>query len=221
MHYEEHENTVVPLDINPRMGCNGCELWKPAAAIVAILLTTLMLLIRKPKTAVKQALARVVGHRTTSELYQDREQVAADLAARLSLTREQQGELVDVVRRECKCYAGLLGTFRAGHKGYADKFETPKLYPGRMAMAARWDSPDEKDRQGKPWLNGLPRLIFISDMGDALSAPVPVDYLRSEIIENAVSKDGRRHLWLWLTKRHGRWAIPLRAKSFGFLDKHP
>ena len=43
--------------INPRMGCDGCELWKPAAAIVAILLTTLMLLIRKPKTAVKQALA--------------------------------------------------------------------------------------------------------------------------------------------------------------------
>ena len=192
--------------INPEMGCDGCELWKRAAAIVAILLAMLLLLTKKPKAKVKQALDRAVGDRETSELYRDRERVAEELATHLSLTREQQKQVVDVVRRECKCYAGLLGTMRAGHVGYADQFEMPKAYPGRVADAASWGLPDEKETRDKPWLEGLRRLIFISDMGDALSASVPFAYLRDEIIQNAVSEGGRRHLWLWLTKRPGRMA---------------
>jgi protein gp37 len=192
--------------INPVMGCDGCELWKPAAAIAAILMTMLFLVTKKPKAIVKRAIARSVGDRKTSEMYRDRERVAEELATRLGLPREQQKQVVDVVRGECKCYAGLLGTFRAGHAGYADGFESPKQYPGRVANAAGWDLPDAKEIQEKPWLKGLPRLIFISDMGDALSASVPFDYLRGEIIENAVSEDGSRHLWLWLTKRPGRMA---------------
>jgi protein gp37 len=52
----------------------------------------------------------------------------------------------------------------------------------------------------------MPRLIFISDMGDALCDTVPFPYLRMEIIENVVSPQGRRHCWLWLTKRPKRMA---------------
>jgi len=55
----------------------------------------------------------------------------------------------------------------------------------------------------------LPRLIFISDMGDALSSRVPFDYLEREIIRNVTSEAGQRHVWLWLTKR------PERMASFG------
>ena len=192
--------------INPVMGCDGCELWKPAAAIAAIMLAMLLLLTKKPKGIVKPAVDRAVSDRETSELYRDREQIAEDLAGSLGLTREQKKQVVDVLREECMCYAGLLGVMRAGHAGYADKFEMPKVYPGRVADAASWDLPDEKETRDKPWLEGLRRLIFISDMGDALSASVPFAYLRDEIIENAVSEDGRRHLWLWLTKRPGRMA---------------
>ncbi len=43
-------------------------------------------------------------------------------------------------------------------------------------------------------------------MGDALSAGIPFDYLRTEIVKNVTSADGQRHLWLWLTKRPGRMA---------------
>lgn len=38
-------------------------------------------------------------------------------------------------------------------------------------------------------------------MGDALSQDVPFDYLKQEIVDVAVSDDGSRHVWLWLTKR--------------------
>ena len=49
-------------------------------------------------------------------------------------------------------------------------------------------------------------MIFISDMGDALSGAIPFEYLQSEIIDVAGSDAGRRHLWLWLTKRPDRMA---------------
>jgi protein gp37 len=192
--------------MNPVMGCHGCELWKPAAVIAAIMLARLLQLTKKPKGIAKPAVNRAVGDRETSELYRDREQVAEHLAGSLGLTREQKKQVVDVIREECKCYAGLLGTNRAGNPGYADKFEIPKVYPGRVAEAASWGLPTEKETRDKPWLKGFPRLIFISDMGDALSTSVPFDYQRGEIIENAVSEGGRRHLWLWLTKRPGRMA---------------
>src|SRR3712207_7534850 len=44
-----------------------------------------------------------------------------------------------------------------------------RSFPGRMAEAALWSDLTGTDRPDKPWLNGMPRLIFISDMGDALS----------------------------------------------------
>jgi len=43
-------------------------------------------------------------------------------------------------------------------------------------------------------------------MSDALSLSVAFEYLRDEIIENVVSPKGRRHCWLWLTKRPDRMA---------------
>jgi len=104
------------------------------------------------------------------------------------------------------CYAGQIHKIRAGNPGYADAFLEPKTFAGRMAKAARWSDLRGKPRPGKPWLDGLPRLIFVSDMGDALSRDVPFEFLRDEVIGAARSAAGQRHVWMWLTKQPHRMA---------------
>jgi protein gp37 len=141
-----------------------------------------------------------------SELYRDRELLADKIQTTFDTTNGVWSEIVDCIRRRAKCYAGLLGTIRAGHKGYADQFEHPKLYPTRMTAAAQWSAPTLNEMATKPWLEGCPRLIFISDMGDALSQTVSFSFLRQEIVDNVLSAEGQRHIWLWLTKRPARMA---------------
>ena len=95
-----------------------------------------------------------------------------------------------------------------GNPGYPDSFLQPKLFPGRMLEAANWSDLAGKPRKDAPWLDGLPRIIFVSDMGDSLSSvpghEIPFDYLRAEIICNVSGFSGCRHIWIWLTKRPGR-----------------
>lgn len=112
-------------------------------------------------------------------------------------------ELWDPRRDVRICYAGQLHEMRAGRPGYADDFLVPKLFPGRMAAAARWRDLTGQPRPDKPWLDGLPRLVFISDMGDALSASVSFEFLRDEVIR--VVADWR-HIGIWLTKQPQRMA---------------
>ena len=105
------------------------------------------------------------------------------------------------------CYAGTLHVrFGGVTAGYAPRFEEVTLFPGRVAEACGWSDLAGKGRANKPWLDGRPRLIFISDMSDSLSESVPFDYLRDEIAVNVASRPGRRHRWLWLTKRPDRMA---------------
>jgi protein gp37 len=105
------------------------------------------------------------------------------------------------------CYAGVLHRRYGGHSiGYARSFEEVTLFAGRMSTAAHWSDLTGELRPEKPWLDCLPRLIFVSDMSDALSSVVSFEYLRDEVIANVTSFAGRRHCWLWLTKRPGRMA---------------
>lgn len=105
------------------------------------------------------------------------------------------------------CYAGMMHVrWNGGSTGYAPTFEDVTLFPGRMTEAAKWPDLLGKDRSDKPWLNGLPRLIFVSDMSDALSEIVTFEYLKDEVISNVTSEKGQRHHWLWLTKRPNRMA---------------
>jgi protein gp37 len=106
-----------------------------------------------------------------------------------------------------KCYAGWFHVRRGGHtKGFSPIFEELTLWPGRMEQAAGWSDLTGTRRESKPWLNGLPRLIFVSDMSDALSKGVNVDFLEKEIIATVKTEQGQRHQWLWLTKRPDRMA---------------
>jgi len=127
------------------------------------------------------------------------------------------------------CYAGeQTERFGRSNPGMANEFTKPELKPGKIAECARF--PDlsgterlEKRSKGKvkykakPWLNGLPRHIFVSDMGDALTEKgfarfngkpvndiVLFNYLKQEILDVVRSDDGARHQWLWLTKRPNR-----------------
>lgn len=113
--------------------------------------------------------------------------------------------------------------------GYAREFADVTRFPGRMVKAARWSDLRGLTRDDKPWLNGAPRMIFLSDMGDALAPhksiyiegqyrPVQPGpdflYLCSEIVKNVRSPDGQRHIWLWPTKqvhRAAEFASWLRA----------
>lgn len=102
------------------------------------------------------------------------------------------------------CYAGQLTERYGGHsKGYPKRFEDVTLFPGRMAETLKWKDLTGTDRPDKPWLNGHPRMIFVSDMGDALSASVPFAYLEKEIVRTAHKSP---HTYLWLTKRPSRMA---------------
>ena len=105
------------------------------------------------------------------------------------------------------CYAGVLHERYGGmNKGFAPTFDEVTIFPGRMKIAATWGDLTGTDRPDKPWLNGLPRHIFVSDMSDALSAAVSFDYLKAEIIDVVSSDKGSRHVWMWLTKQSKRLA---------------
>jgi protein gp37 len=102
------------------------------------------------------------------------------------------------------CYAGILhDRYGGSSKGYAPTFKDVTMFPGRMEETLRWKDLRGIDRTEKPWLNGLPRIIFVSDMSDALSKAVKFDYLKKEIIDVAWKSP---HIYMWLTKRPKRMA---------------
>lgn len=112
-----------------------------------------------------------------------------------------------VIDSRCKCYAGHLHSRYSRSKGFAVNFDRLERFPGRMQKASAWSDLRGKSRIDEPWLNGLARLIFVSDMGDALAGEVDNDYLKAEVIDNVLSKKGSRHIWLWLTKRPSQMAL--------------
>lgn len=177
--------------VNPVMGCAGCELWPGRAQIVGAIKEVLPVDNTAPSTIISAAVQAAVNGRPMSGVYSNRKAIADQIQITLGLSGDNRQALLDAIRSKAKCYAGLLGTMRAGHAGYADTFELPKPYPGRTAMAAGWGTPTADEIADKPWLTGLPRLIFVSDMGDALSKGVSFDYLLTEVIDPGALRGGR------------------------------
>jgi protein gp37 len=119
------------------------------------------------------------------------------------------------------CYAGVLHRRYSGgrsNKGYARDFLVPELFPGRVLEALKAKDLRGTARPEKPWLDGYPRSIFLSDMGDALSKGVPLEYLAGEVVDQvrSAARGGRRHVWLWLTKRPSRF-----LELFDFIKSRP
>ena len=200
--------------VNPVMGCDGCELWPKLPQIAAVMVA----LLRNSSTSHRtkdEGLIRsnVEAYQHATELWHDRHQLALRLS---SLSPDILAyRWLTKIEEKFKCYAGTLHMARgvtpplfneAINKGHARVFEHPQKFPGRMAMAAKWSDHRNKPDSQPSWLSGLPRLIFISDMGDALSDSIDFKFLKSEIIDNVTSPDGHRHIWFWLSKRPRRMA---------------
>jgi protein gp37 len=100
------------------------------------------------------------------------------------------------------CYAGWLTERRKGRAGWPEEFEKPRIFLDRLPPALRWPDLTGEDRPDKPWLNGLPRLVFLNDMGDTFTESLPEDWLAPVLDQMAASP----HQWLVLTKRPRRMA---------------
>lgn len=214
--------------VNPVMGCGGCELFPSPekiltqidSALAAYRRGTAGQSRRQFRNLIEEAFNQVTtplpGHSravSTSNIWHLRQHFFD--AVRLELGREAAEKAEMVINQAVTCYAArlhlnkalsIVNPTRGANHGYAPIFETVTRFPGRVWKMAR-----ARDLRGttdpeKPWLDGCPRLIFVSDMGDAFSRDSDFGFLESEVIELIRSAHGRRHFWLWLTKRPARMA---------------
>lgn len=214
--------------INPIMGCGGCELFPSPGKVLGKVDQALAAVV-----GWTEGMARTVFKKLISEAYQQIEDPQHGHTPALTTTNiwHLRKEFVDYVTerhgrkagrtaelaiaKAIKCYAGRLhlnkafsieNPDRGVNSGYAPTFEAVTQFPGRV-----WEMARKSDLRGipdpeKPWLDGCPRLIFVSDMGDAFSRDSDFPFLEEEVIEPIRSTKGQRHFWLWLTKRPERMA---------------
>jgi protein gp37 len=186
--------------VNAVVGCGGCELWPTSSRKVERALKDVL---GESSTAALQGL---VSGWTPQDFVRRKSELAQTLADELG-NPEVVPKVKSAIDGVCRCYAGVLHSRYSGYSsGFARDFNTPEFFEGRMAQAGNWGDLSGKPRTDKPWLNGFPRLIFVSDMGDALTKGMPFPLLQKEIIDVVASEKGRRHVWFWLTKRPPRMA---------------
>lgn len=207
--------------VNPIMGCGGCELFPNPQSILKNIDDEMM----KQTTwwrsgeAYDVLLELVAGSPaggnqvTTTNIYHARHALCEYIKADVFDHGDHVdcNPLLDIIEKAVTCYAAKLHLNKAtsiynpqriANSGYAPTFESITQFPGRMAKVAKL--PDLKGRgtgTESPWKVGLPRMIFVSDMGDAFSREDDFAYLYNEAMTAITSEAGRRHLWLWLTKR--------------------
>jgi len=206
--------------VNPIMGCVGCELFpKPGDVIRAIdeaLVTAGVKLDSRKlfKELVEEAYDAIPNplpsHKravNTTNLWHLRkrfvERVGTDHG-------RQAGKAADDAIRQCvTCYAATLHLNRGAnllkpdhkpHRGYAPVFEAVTPFKGRAAEAAGWQDLLGRANQEASWKARLPRQIFVSDMGDALSAKRDFPFLKDDLLSAIRSDNGSRHIWLWLAE---------------------
>lgn len=192
--------------VNPVMGCKGCELWPSSVQHISNRLDAVF---KKEMGECSvgeytDTIKSVLGNCEVDQIARIHKDIARCLAR--ALHKDGDTALIGAIEQEFavifSCYAGASTAQMDGHStGFPTAFDRVTLFPGRMAEAAGRKDLTGTSRAKYPWRNGLPRLIFVSDMGDALSTVVPFEYLKSEIIDVVTSPKGQRHLWLWLTKR--------------------
>lgn len=117
------------------------------------------------------------------------------------------------------CYASQLVRRYAGRPGWPRKFTEPQLYVDRINKALAWSDLTGTDRPEKPWLNGMPRMIFVNDLGDAWS-PAAEKFLDlfHPLIWRMV---GSAHIWIFLTKWPDRLATYVNDWQKQYLSTWP
>lgn len=213
---------------NPIMGCPGCELFPAPAQILQALDQALAQITDWSPGAsralfsrlIQQAFAKVPnpqsGHRgavTTTNIWHLRQNFISEMQRRHGAQAAVAAE--SIIGQHITCYAAKLhlnkaqsiaAPHRLPNSGYAPSFEQVTRFSGRMMVVANLKDLRGTRTPGKPWLNGLPRLVFISDMGDAFARKSDLAFLRNEVMSAITSPNGQRHFWLWLTKRPQRMA---------------
>lgn len=110
---------------------------------------------------------------------------------------------------DATCYARGVHENRLARfnwRNYGAKFSEVRMIAGRMEQAAGWSDLRGKPREAKPWLDLLPRCIFVGDLGDVLSRDVSDEFIERELFAQMESAAGSRHFWMLLTKRPRRLA---------------
>ena len=203
------------------MGCSGCELYPnppqilkqidEAVAAVGPSVDSRGILKRMINAHYKTLPDPDQGHRdavTTTNIWHFRQLLADHIATHRG--RDAGIQALKAIEKSLTCYAAKLHLNRGANilkpdrglnKGYAPTFEQLATFGGRMAEAAAWSDLLGTEIREKPWVHGLPRMIFVSDMGDAFSSKKHFPFLKREVADSIETKSGKRHLWLWLTKR--------------------
>ena len=213
--------------VNPVMGCSApCELRPTPGKLRDVAKHFFSKEFAHAKRAeVDAVVVKEMADYNASEIFQLRGEIVAGAADALAGTRLPLKEL-EALKNKFKCvldehficYAhqlhlrrgkNIAKPYNTPNRGFAPQFEQVTKFPGRMAEYARLPDLFGKAREDKPWLNFLPRTLFVSDMADALSEEIDFEYLRKEIVDVAAGVHGRRHVWLWLTK------MPKRMAEFG------
>jgi Bacteriophage protein gp37 len=101
---------------------------------------------------------------------------------------------------ESHCYAASLVARYCGSAAWPETFDQPKVFADRFLQALKWRDLSGQARPEKPWLDGMPRLVFCCDLGDPFSESLPTDWLTPWLQRLAASP----HRWLFLTKRAAR-----------------
>jgi hypothetical protein len=108
----------------------------------------------------------------------------------------------EAIRQSITCYAATLHMNKGqkllkpaydGHKGHAPIFEAVTRFEGRSAKTAKLPDLLGQTNAKTPWKGRLPRLIFVSDMGDALSTRGDFPFLKSDLMPAVTSEKGQQH----------------------------
>lgn len=214
--------------VNPIMGCGGCELFPSPSEVLGKTdealddvgdwkagesRTHFARLIEEAHSKIKDPQSGHSSVVTTTNIWHLRHEFSEIVVTRFGRKAGRRALLA--IERAVTCYAArlhlnkarsIINPTRGINPGYARTFEAVTQFPGRVRELAR-----ARDLRGipdpdKPWLAGCPRLIFVSDMGDAFSRDGDFAFLEEEVIAPILSAQGQRHFWLWLTKRPGRMA---------------
>ena len=208
--------------VNPVMGCTApCELRplpvKVRETVVDYFAETF------PSFEIeelKTLLTKLTGDRNSTEIYQLRNLIVDKVIA-----AQGEGITASVIKKGLKaeldaifiCYAhqqhmmrgtDVLNNDKQTNSGFAPQFEQVTKFEGRTTKAALMSDLYGEYRKNKPWLDYLPRVIFVSDMADLLSEAIDFKYIKQEVIDIVTTKAGKRHIWLWLTK------MPKRMEEF-------